>query len=101
MSPKLLRPVAFFLAVGIVVMLAAITGSTFAHELQHAAHHNARMHATGICAWMCATAVSIITPVFVPVAFSVLQQFTPLHESQALSPVLVQRVGARAPPLLF
>jgi hypothetical protein len=101
MSPKLLRPVAFFLAVGIVVMLAAITGSTFAHELQHAAHHNARMHATGICAWMCATAASVTTPVFTPLVSPVRQELVPVRDSQAVSVIPAQRLRARAPPILL
>ena len=33
--------------------LAVTTGSAVAHELQHAAHHDAGMHGSGICAWMC------------------------------------------------
>jgi hypothetical protein len=37
-------------------MLAATTGAAFAHEIQHAAHHTAGMHSSGVCAWMCATA---------------------------------------------
>src|SRR2546422_5194827 len=56
MIRSLLRPIACTLAVAILLMLGATTGSAFAHEIQHAAHHNAGMHATGICAWMCATA---------------------------------------------
>src|SRR5206468_814519 len=55
MLRSLLRPIACTLAVAILLMLGATTGSAFAHEIQHAAHHNAGMHATGICAWMCAT----------------------------------------------
>jgi hypothetical protein len=101
MFPKLLKPVALALAVGIVLMLAAVTGSAFAHELQHAAHHNARMHATGICAWMCATAGTIATPVFAPIASLVLQESIPFAKSQALSALVVPLVDARAPPILF
>ena len=99
MSPRLLKPVALTLAIATFLLLAAITGSTFVHELQHAAHHNARMHATGVCAWMCATAAGITTPAFVPVASAALQESITFHESDALSPVLIHRVGARAPPL--
>lgn len=42
------------LAVGLLLLLGGTTGSAFAHEIQHAGHHNAGMHSQGICAWMCA-----------------------------------------------
>ncbi len=48
----------------VIALLAVTTGSAVAHELQHAAHHGAGMHGSGICAWMCATAgVHVVTPV--------------------------------------
>ncbi len=48
----------------VIALLAVTTGSAVAHELQHAAHHDAGMHGSGICAWMCATAgVHVVTPV--------------------------------------
>src|SRR2546429_8441219 len=64
MIRSLIRPIACTLAVAILLMLGATTGSAFAHEIQHAAHHNAGMHATGICAWMCATAGAVATAAF-------------------------------------
>ena len=71
MIRSLLRPIACTLAVAILLMLGATTGSAFAHEIQHAAHHNANMHATGICAWMCATAGSVATAAFHATAITV------------------------------
>ena len=56
-----LRPVALTLAVAVLLMLGATTGSAFAHEIQHAAHHTGGMHTSGICAWMCATAGAVTT----------------------------------------
>ena len=56
-----LRPIALTLAVAVLLMLGATTGSSFAHEIQHAAHHTGGMHATGVCAWMCATAGAVAT----------------------------------------
>jgi len=64
MIRSILRPIALTLAVTIVLMLGATTGSAFAHEIQHAAHHTAGMHASGICAWMCATAGAVPTAAF-------------------------------------
>ena len=40
-----LRPIALTLAVGVLLMLGATTGISFAHEIQHAAHHTGSMHA--------------------------------------------------------
>lgn len=49
----------------VIALLAVTTGSAVAHELHHAAHHDAGMHGSGICAWMCATAgVHVVTPVY-------------------------------------
>lgn len=56
-----LRPIALTLAVAVLLMLGATTGTSFAHEIQHAAHHTGGMHATGVCAWMCATAGAVAT----------------------------------------
>jgi hypothetical protein len=48
----------------VIALLAVTTGSAVAHELHHAAHHDAGMHGSGICAWMCATAgIHVVTPV--------------------------------------
>src|SRR5205809_7900621 len=71
MIRSFLRPIACTLAVAILLMLGATTGSAFAHEIQHAAHHNAGMHATGICAWMCATAGAVASAAFHATAVTV------------------------------
>src|SRR2546427_4773393 len=71
MIRSLLRPIACTLAVAILLMLGATTGSAFAHEIQHAAHHNASMHATAICAWMCGTAGAVATAVLHATAITV------------------------------
>ncbi len=47
--------IAWVVIFAVMVLLAVTTGSAVAHELQHAAHHGAGMHGSGICAWMCAT----------------------------------------------
>ncbi len=53
------QAVAAALALGFLLLLGATTGSAFAHEVQHAGHHSAGMHSTGICAWMCAAGQSL------------------------------------------
>lgn len=100
MSRLHLKSIALTLAVVVLLLLGATTGSAFAHEVQHTAHHMAGMHATPICAWTCATAGAVITPAVRPV------QFTPVH--YAASPFLsrlrsseyLSRLQARAPPVL-
>lgn len=53
----------WMVACAVLVLLAVTTGNAVAHELQHAAHHSAGMHGSGICAWMCATAgTHVATP---------------------------------------
>ena len=101
MIRSLRRPIAFALAVAIVLMLGATTGSAFAHEIQHAAHHSAAMHSTGICAWMCATAGAVTTAAVQAAAVTVSEVTAPpfvgsLHPFDSFS-----RLHARAPPVLL
>jgi hypothetical protein len=93
-----LRPVALTLAVAILLMLGATTGSAFAHEIQHAAHHTAGMHGTGICAWMCAmvgavTTAAIHVPLVTPIEGKALPFVSSLWASDSFS-----QLQARAPP---
>lgn len=53
------KAIAAALALGVLVLLGATTGSAFAHEVQHAGHHSAGMHHQGMCAWMCAAGQSL------------------------------------------
>jgi hypothetical protein len=48
------KVLAWTMAVGLLVLIGGTTGSAFAHDVQHAAHHSPAMHGKGICAWMCA-----------------------------------------------
>lgn len=101
MIRSLLRPVACTLAVAILLMLGATTGSAFAHEIQHAAHHNAGMHATGICAWMCATAGAVATAAFHAAAVTVSVE-TALSFLDSLRSIdCFAQLQARAPPVLL
>ncbi|MEW6245541.1 MAG: hypothetical protein AB1555_02400 [Nitrospirota bacterium] len=100
MSRSLLRTAAWALVVAIVIVLAATTGSAVAHDLQHAAHHGAGLHSTGICAWMCAAgqALGEIPAVFqidrVPLRFRSLPTFQEPLEIACRAP------GSRGPPAL-
>ncbi len=101
MIRSLLRPIACTLAVAIVLMLGATTGSAFAHEIQHAAHHNAGMHATGICAWMCATAGAVVTAAFCATAVTVgIETALPFINGLRSFDCFAQ-LQARAPPVLL
>ena len=58
------KSIVWLVAFAVIALLAVTTVNAVAHELQHAAHHDAGMHGSGICAWMCATAgVHVVTPV--------------------------------------
>jgi hypothetical protein len=101
MIRSLLRPIACTLAVAIVLMLGATTGSAFAHEIQHAAHHTAGMHASGICAWMCATAGAVTTTAFHATAVTVsLETVLPFLDGLRSFDCFAQ-LQARAPPVLL
>jgi hypothetical protein len=78
--------------------LAVTTGSAVAHELQHAAHHNAGMHGSGICAWMCATAgTHVATTVHSTPLFALVGLLTFDSDLELLTPLLAPS-QARAPP---
>ncbi len=101
MVSKSMKVTAWALTVALVVILGTTTAGAFSHEVQHAAHHTAGMHATGICAWMCASAGAVITPVFLPVSFPVVQQSELPQASQPVSLIIASRLQARAPPILL
>lgn len=95
------RVLACTLAVGLLLLLGATTGSAFAHDIQHAGHHSAGMHSQGICAWMCA-AGSVLDGVTVP-----LHVQAPHVERLGLPAAPIpaadfrQPSVSRAPPILF
>src|SRR5207247_10919605 len=97
---KFLRPIGLVLAVSVLIMLGATTGGAFAHEIQHAAHHTAGMHGTGICAWMCASAGAVTSRGIQPLTLTLLQRaaFTvPLAPPTCYT---IDQLHARPPPAL-
>lgn len=100
MKQTFFRSIAWAVVAAVVLILAATTGTAFAHEIQHAAHHTGGMHATGVCAWMCATAGAVTTA-------AVHATFVTPNEDNAL-PFLsglrsfdsCSQLQARAPPVL-
>lgn len=96
-----LRPIALTLAVAVLLMLGATTGTSFAHEIQHAAHHTGGMHASGICAWMCATA-GVVTTAAVHALTVTLNEDTALPFLSGLRSFdSCSTLHARAPPVLL
>jgi len=96
-----LRPIACTLAVALFLMLGITTGGAFVHEVQHAAHHNAGMHATAICAWMCATGGAVATAAFHTTAGTVSVETALPYFDGLRSFVTFSRLHARAPPVLL
>jgi hypothetical protein len=96
-----LRPIALTLAVAVLLMLGATTGISFAHEIQHAAHHTGAMHATGICAWMCATAGAVATATHHVTAVTLNEETTLPFLSGLRSFESCSTLQARAPPVLL
>jgi hypothetical protein len=100
MRSPFLRSIVWAVACAVMVLLAVTTGSAVAHELQHAAHHNAGMHGSGICAWMCATAgTHVATPVHSTPLFALVGLLTcDSDHARFLQPLAPSH--ARAPPVL-
>jgi hypothetical protein len=96
-----LRSIACTLAVAIVLMLGATTGSAFAHEIQHAAHHTAGMHGSGICAWMCASAGAVTTAAVHATTATVNEEIALPFLSSLRSFDCSSTLQARAPPALL
>ena len=95
-----LRPVALTLAVAVLLMLGATTGISFAHEVEHAAHHTGGMHATGVCAWMCATAGAVTTAAIHATSVTVNEEKALPFLSGLRSFESCSTLQARAPPVL-
>jgi hypothetical protein len=96
-NPSFKRTV-WVVAFAVMAILAVTTGSAVAHELQHAAHHNAGMHGSGICAWMCATAgVDVVTPLHSAQLFEVLS-FLAFDADPSFLIQLLAPSHPRAPP---
>ena len=100
MRNRFFKSTVWIVAFAVMALLAVTTGSAVAHELQHAAHHNAGMHGSGICAWMCATAgTHVATPIHSTHLFELVSLLT-VDPLQALSTQLLASSHARAPPLV-
>lgn len=94
------KTIVWVVACAVIALLAVTTGSAVAHELQHAAHHSAGMHGSGICAWMCATAgTHVATPLHSTHLFA-LVSLLPFDSVQAVSIQLLASSHARAPPII-
>lgn len=81
-----------------MVLLLVMPSSAVVHELQHAKHHNAGMHGSGICAWLCAAAT---THVATPVHWMHVFGFVSLPPSGSHLPLVIQLTAltrSRAPP---
>ncbi len=101
MISSYLRPIALALTVAIVLMLGATTGSAFAHEIQHAAHHTAGMHGSGICAWMCASAGAVATAAIYATTATINEENALPFLSGLRSFDCSSTLQARAPPVLL
>lgn len=95
-----LRLIALTLAVAVLLMLGATTGSAFAHEIQHAAHHTGGMHASGVCAWMCASAGAVTTAAYHAATVTPIEDTTLPFLSGLRSFDCFSILRARAPPVL-
>ena len=96
-----LRPIALTLTVAVLIMLGATTGSAFAHEVQHTAHHSASMHATGICAWMCAAAGAVTTAAVHTALVTANEEKAPPVLDRPCAFDDCSSLQARAPPVLL
>jgi len=95
-----LKSVAWVLLIAVVAMLGATTGAAFAHEIQHAGHHQAGMHSTGICAWMCATAGTLSTAALQPIQYEVVVVAASVTAPRVISREPDSSPQPRAPPIL-
>ena len=100
MTPRAYRSVAWVLALSALLMLGATTGGVFAHEIEHASHHTAGMHSSGICAWMCATAGAVITAPIQQPSSQIVQDAPPLPAVVGVSADPFSTLLPRAPPAL-
>ncbi len=100
MKQTFFRSIAWTVVATVVLILAATTGSAFAHEIQHAAHHTGGMHATSVCAWMCATAGAVTTAAHHVTAVTLNEETALPFLSGLRSFDTCSTLQARAPPIL-
>ncbi len=94
-----LKSVACAVLGAVIILIAATTGSAVAHELQHAAHHTAGMHGSGLCAWMCATtAVDTAGLVHHVQTFAAVERLS-TSSARAGSDLIFTSSAPRAPPV--
>ncbi|MBX3236376.1 MAG: hypothetical protein KF814_09500 [Nitrospiraceae bacterium] len=94
-----LKSVACAVLGAVIILIAATTGSAVAHELQHATHHTAGMHGSGLCAWMCATtAADTAGPAHHFQIFAILEQLSMLTDLAASDQIFTSS-APRAPPV--
>ena len=99
MPGRLLKSVVWIMIPVIMILLAAWSANVVAHELEHADHHDAAMHGSGICSWMCATAgTHVATPLDSAYLFTFLSLLD-TRSAQTLPIDLVFRSEARGPPV--
>ncbi|WHZ23329.1 MAG: hypothetical protein OJF47_002441 [Nitrospira sp.] len=99
MRSPFFRTIVWVVAGAVIVLLSLTTGNAVAHEIQHAAHHNAGIHGSGICAWMCAAAgAHVVTPVHQAQLFDLVGHVPLRSDKTSLSQPLVQS-RPRAPPI--
>jgi len=100
MSRSSVQSIAWVLIAAVLLILGATTGSAFAHDIQHAAHHTAGMHSSGICAWMCATAGTAPAVLLQSLHHEVAHVAPLLASSLPVSVALLTPLLPRAPPLV-
>ncbi|MDR4480203.1 MAG: hypothetical protein R3B37_10745 [Nitrospira sp.] len=99
MKSFLFRSSTSFLLAVLLFMSGSAMSVAIAHDLEHASHHTAGSHSTGICAWMCATgAVANHAEVYL-IYNPFLVWLAPDPHEDPLHLLSVGRSNPRAPPL--
>ena len=101
MPTTFFRTATWSLLIVVIVVLGMTAAGAVAHDLKHAAHHTAGMHSTGICAWMCAAAGAVMTPVVQTTIVALVESAPPFSLSLLRPFDSVRQLPARAPPTLL
>jgi hypothetical protein len=92
---------ACMLLLAVLCLVGTTTAASVTHDVQHAGHHTAASHSSGICAWMCATGgmVHQAWPMIQSIAAETPYSAAPSPHHPSGRPI--NRLTSRAPPAFF
>jgi disulfide bond formation protein DsbB len=98
MRPVLKKPIALVLLLSLLALGGVMTAQSVEHAAHHA-HHQATMHASALCAWMCAAGQALETNTIVFHGHLALVDGWLALPVEAPATLLLEITATRGPPV--